>query len=242
MPKDPQPSPVQPSLIDLTGVELTLPSIAGPVEILRGIDLSIAHGETVSIVGPSGSGKTSLIMVIAGLERASAGQVAVAGRTLAELDEDKLALFRRDTLGIVFQDFHLVPTMTALENVAVPLELAGRADAFERAAVALTAVISDPESVSADEAIDIKAEAPDLELLLVDWLNALIYEMAARKMLFSRFQVAIDGTHLRAVSWGEPVNIEKHRPAVEVKGATYTGLRVVQDKRGEWVAECVVDV
>ena len=140
MPKDPQPSPAQPSLIDLTGVELTLPSTAGPVEILRGIDLSITQGETVSIVGPSGSGKTSLIMVIAGLERASAGQIAVGGRALAELDEDKLALFRRDTLGIVFQDFHLVPTMTALENVAVPLELAGRADAFERAAASLEAV------------------------------------------------------------------------------------------------------
>ena len=110
------------------------------MEILRGVDLAVAGGETVSIVGPSGSGKTSLIMVIAGLERASRGQVQVGGQDLGGLDEDGLARFRRETLGIVFQDFHLVPTMTALENVAIPLELAGRRDAFDQARGALEAV------------------------------------------------------------------------------------------------------
>ena len=122
------------SLIRLTHVELTLPSSAGPVEILRGLDLDIGPGEVVSVVGPSGSGKSTMMMLIAGLERPSVGRVEVAGTELASLDEDGLARFRRDTIGIVFQDFHLIPTMTALENVAIPLEFAGRRDAFDRAA------------------------------------------------------------------------------------------------------------
>jgi putative ABC transport system ATP-binding protein len=127
-------------MLRLEGVELTLGSAAGQVNILRGIDLSVSSGERVSIVGPSGSGKTSLIMVIAGLEHATAGLVSVAGQDLGTLDEDGLALFRRDTMGIVFQAFHLVPTMTAVENVAVPMEFAGRRDAFERAEAELAAV------------------------------------------------------------------------------------------------------
>jgi putative ABC transport system ATP-binding protein len=130
----------QNTMICLESVELTLGSAAGQVNILRGIDLSVARGERVSIVGPSGSGKTSLMMVIAGLERPTGGRVTVARQDLGALDEDGLALFRRDTMGIVFQAFHLVPTMTALENVAVPMEFAGRADAFERAAAELSAV------------------------------------------------------------------------------------------------------
>ncbi|MCA8927672.1 MAG: ABC transporter ATP-binding protein [Alphaproteobacteria bacterium] len=128
------------SAIVLENVHLTLESAAGPVNILRGIDLSVAAGETVGIVGPSGSGKTTLLMIVAGLERPSAGRVEVARHDLTALSEDALARFRRDHIGIVFQAFHLVPTMTALENVAVPLELAGRKDAFERAAAALEAV------------------------------------------------------------------------------------------------------
>jgi putative ABC transport system ATP-binding protein len=128
------------SAISLEGVHLTLESAAGPVNILRGIDLSIGAGETVGVVGPSGSGKTTMLMVLAGLERPSGGKVHVAGHDLTTLSEDSLARFRRDNVGIVFQAFHLVPTMTALENVAVPLELAGRKDAFERAAEALEAV------------------------------------------------------------------------------------------------------
>lgn len=108
-------------------------SLAGEVNVLRGIDLCVAAGETVGVVGPSGSGKSTLLMVMAGLERASAGRVRVAGHDLSALDEDALARFRRAQIGIVFQAFHLVPTMTALENVAVPLELAGVRDAFARA-------------------------------------------------------------------------------------------------------------
>ena len=126
--------------IALEDVHLTLDSAAGPVNILRGIDLTVGRGETVGIVGPSGSGKTTMLMVIAGLERPTSGRVRVAGRDLTDLSEDALARFRRDHVGIVFQSFHLIPTMTALENVAVPLELAGRKDAFDQAAAALEAV------------------------------------------------------------------------------------------------------
>lgn len=128
------------SAVALEDVQLTLDSAAGPVNILRGIDLSVQAGETVGIVGPSGSGKTTMLMVIAGLERPSAGRVSVAGKDLTDLDEDALARFRRDNVGIVFQAFHLVSTMTALENVAVPLELAGRRDAFQAAEAALVDV------------------------------------------------------------------------------------------------------
>ncbi len=133
-------SSARPSAVRLEGIRLTLASDAGPVNILNGIDLEILAGETVSIVGPSGSGKTSLMMVIAGLERPTSGTILGAGHALTSLDEDGLAAFRRDHVGIVFQDFHLVPTMTALENVALPLEFAGRADAFEKARGDLVAV------------------------------------------------------------------------------------------------------
>ena len=132
--------PASNPMIALESVELTLSSAAGPVHILRGLDLVVGRGETVSVVGPSGSGKSSMMMIIAGLERASKGAVSVGGTRFTGLDEDSLARFRRDSVGIVFQDFHLVPTMTALENVAIPLEFAGRADAFDRAAACLEAV------------------------------------------------------------------------------------------------------
>ena len=121
-------------MIILRNMDLTLESQAGPVEILRGVDMEVGQGERVGIVGPSGSGKSSLLMGAAGLERATAGTVEVLRRDLSALDEDGLAALRRDHIGIVFQSFHLIPTMTALENVATPLELAGRADAFDRAA------------------------------------------------------------------------------------------------------------
>ncbi|CAA7617487.1 putative transporter subunit: ATP-binding component of ABC superfamily [Magnetospirillum sp. LM-5] len=127
-------------LVELDEVHLKLASQAGPVNVLAGVSLSVAEGETVGVVGPSGSGKSSLLMVIGGLERASAGRVMVAGQDFGRLDEDSLARLRRESLGIVFQNFHLIPTMSALENVAVPLELAGRPDAFERAREELDAV------------------------------------------------------------------------------------------------------
>jgi len=119
---------------------------------------------------------------------------------------------------------------------------ASKEEAFEQAAVALTAVITDPQTVKPTEATDITCEAPDDELLLADWLNALIYEMGTRKMLWGRFEVHIDGHRLRATAWGEHAEVARHQPAVEVKGATYTGLQVRQDQSGAWIAQCVVDV
>jgi putative ABC transport system ATP-binding protein len=127
-------------IVLLDGVHLKLDSAAGPVNILRGLDLVVGRGETVSVVGPSGSGKSTMMMIMAGLERPTAGSVRVAGHDLGALDEDGLARFRRDHVGIVFQSFHLVPTMNALENVAIPLELAGDGDAFARARAGLEAV------------------------------------------------------------------------------------------------------
>ena len=127
-------------ILALKEVALTLAGNAGAVEILRGITLSVARGETLGLVGPSGSGKSSLLMVMGGLERASAGSVVALGHDLSALNEDGLARFRRGNLGVVFQSFHLIPTMTALENVAVPLELAGVRDAFARAEAELRAV------------------------------------------------------------------------------------------------------
>jgi len=132
-------SPDDPMVL-LDDVHLTLTSAAGAVNVLRGVSLKVATRETVSLVGPSGSGKSTLMMVTAGLERPTAGRVVVAGVDLGSRDEDALARFRRDTIGIVFQSFHLIPTMTALENVAVPLELAGRSDAFDAAREGLAAV------------------------------------------------------------------------------------------------------
>jgi putative ABC transport system ATP-binding protein len=132
--------PSQVPLVQVRDLVLTVPSAAGPVNILRGIDLDIAPGEAVGIIGPSGSGKTSLLMVLAGLERATSGSILLAGHAVTAMNEDALARLRRETVGIVFQAFHLIPTMTALENVSVPLELAGVRDAAVRAARALDAV------------------------------------------------------------------------------------------------------
>jgi putative ABC transport system ATP-binding protein len=129
-----------PNVITLRNLRLTLVSRAGPVEILRGIDFTANEGEAVGIVGPSGSGKTTLLLVAAGLERATSGEVIVMGENLVSMSEDRLTRFRRDNLGIIFQAFHLIPTMTALENVAIPLELRGTADAFSRAAEELGSV------------------------------------------------------------------------------------------------------
>jgi tRNA nucleotidyltransferase (CCA-adding enzyme) len=117
-----------------------------------------------------------------------------------------------------------------------------REQAFEQAALAMTAVIVDPAVISQDELIELEANCPDGELLLVDWLNALIYEMATRRMLFSRFEVTIEGESLHGKAWGERVDQQRHQPAVEVKGATFTALEVYQREDGSWLAQCVVDV
>ena len=190
------------NIIELDAVRLTLPSAAGPVNILRGIDLAIARGEAAGLVGPSGSGKSTLLMVLAGLERPSSGRIRAAGEDLTALGEDGLARFRRDRVGIVFQSFRLIPTMTALENVAIPLEFAGRADAFERAEeelrlvglghrlthypgqlsggeqqrVALArAVAGDPEILLADEPTGNLDQATGAEII------ALMFDLHARK-------------------------------------------------------------
>jgi putative ABC transport system ATP-binding protein len=132
--------PIAGDAIVLGGVNLSLGRGAARVHILRDIALNIGHGEAVGLLGPSGSGKSTLLMVMTGLERPDSGTVTVAGENLGRLDEDRLARFRGRTIGIVFQAFHLIPTMTALENVAIPLELAGSADARSRAERELAAV------------------------------------------------------------------------------------------------------
>ena len=114
--------------------------------------------------------------------------------------------------------------------------------AFEQVALAMSAVICDLALIRASEAVQVACEAPDAEYLLVDWLNAIVYEMATRHMLFSRFEVVIEDGKLAGTLWGEPVDVARHQPAVEVKGATYTELKVSQDLSGMWVAQCVVDV
>lgn len=127
-------------ILVMRDARLTLAGNAGPVEILRGITLDVDRGQTLGLVGPSGSGKSSLLMLMAGLEQASSGVVMALGQDLTAMDEDQLARFRRGNMGVVFQSFHLIPSMTALENVAVPLELAGAEDAFGRAEAELRQV------------------------------------------------------------------------------------------------------
>lgn len=128
------------SILSLKDVTLSLDGNAGLVHILKGISLDVGRGETVGLTGASGSGKSSLLMLMGGLERATSGLVQVAGQDLTPMGEDALARFRRQHMGVVFQSFHLIPTMTALENVALPLELAGEADAFARAEAELGSV------------------------------------------------------------------------------------------------------
>jgi putative ABC transport system ATP-binding protein len=128
------------AMLDLRDVRLTLESGAGEVNILRGVDLVVPRGQTVAVLGPSGSGKSSLLMVAAGIERATAGRIAIAGTDITTLNEDGRAAFRQRHIGVVFQAFHLVPAMTALENVMVPMEIAGQRDAHKRARAALESV------------------------------------------------------------------------------------------------------
>jgi SHS2 domain-containing protein len=116
------------------------------------------------------------------------------------------------------------------------------AEAFEQTALALTAVVTDPQGVMPREAVSVRCSAADLEVLLVEWLNCLVFEMATRSMIFARFQVAIEGGTLEGMAWGEVVDVERHRPAAEIKGATFTELRVARADEGGWVAQCVVDV
>ncbi len=164
-------------VLSLKNAELSLSGNNGVVDILRGISLTVSRGETVGLVGPSGSGKSSLLMLMGGLEAATGGTVLALGQDLTTMDEDALARFRRQHMGIVFQSFHLIPTMTALENVATPLELAGAKDAFARAEAELVAVgLADrmqhyPAQMSGGEQQRValaRAAAPRPEILLAD--------------------------------------------------------------------------
>ncbi len=127
-------------VLSLKDASLSLDGNAGRVDILHGISLDVLSGDTLGLIGPSGSGKSSLLMLMGGLEMATGGTITALGHDLTAMDEDALARFRRDHMGVVFQSFHLIPTMTALENVATPLELAGHSDAFDRAEAELEAV------------------------------------------------------------------------------------------------------
>lgn len=165
------------ALISLSGVDLKLGGGVNAVHVLREVNLSIAAGESVGIVGPSGSGKTTLLMVLSGLERPDRGEVSIAGATLNAMNEDSVAAFRGQNIGIVFQSFHLIPNMTALENVAVPLELAGERNAFDKAEAELSAVgLKDrlthyPGQLSGGEQQRVaiaRALAPDPKILIAD--------------------------------------------------------------------------
>ncbi|QFT62359.1 ABC transporter ATP-binding protein [Roseivivax sp. THAF30] len=169
-------SPSQ-SVLTLKDVTLSLNGNAGPVEILHEISLDVASGETLGLIGPSGSGKSSLLMVMGGLERATGGTVSALGQDLTAMDEDGLSRFRRDHMGVVFQSFHLIPTMTALENVATPLELAGDREAFDKARAELDAIGIGhranhyPSQLSGGEQQRValaRAAAPRPEILLAD--------------------------------------------------------------------------
>jgi putative ABC transport system ATP-binding protein len=188
---DLSPAPRAP-VIALSGINLSLGRGAARVHILKDIDLHIGVGEAVGLVGPSGSGKSTLLMVMAGLERPDAGSVVVAGETLTSLDEDALARFRGRRVGIVFQSFHLIPTMTAHENVAVPLELAGDPAAFERAAAELAAVgLADrlghyPAQLSGGEQQRValaRALAPDPAILVADEPTGNLDESTGRQVV-----------------------------------------------------------
>jgi putative ABC transport system ATP-binding protein len=197
-------------LVAVRDLRLTLPSAAGPVNILSGIELDVGAGEALGIVGPSGSGKTSLLMLLAGLERATSGRITIAGRELTELDEDALARFRRDTIGIVFQSFHLIPTMTALENVAVPLELAGVQAAEERAAQTLRLVglghrfTHLPGQLSGGEQQRValaRAFAPRPKLLLADEPTGNLDQATGQAVMDLLFELrAANGTTLMLIT------------------------------------------
>ena len=196
--------------VALRGVNLSLGRGAARVHILKDVDLHIGRGEAIGLVGPSGSGKSTLLMVTAGLERADTGSVVVAGEELTKLGEDALARFRGRNVGIVFQSFHLIPTMTALENVAVPLELAGEADAFERAARELALVgLAErhhhyPAQLSGGEQQRValaRALAPNPAILIADEPTGNLDDVTGRQIVDLMFAGHVDrGTTLILVT------------------------------------------
>jgi len=222
-------------MIALDDVALTLNSKAGAVNILRGVNLRVAAGESVSLMGPSGAGKTSLLMILAGLEQATAGRVRVAGALLGELDEDALALFRRDNVGIVFQNFHLIATMTALENVAVPLELADRGDAMARAEQGLAAVGLGhrlnhyPGQLSGGEQQRValaRAFAPRPRLLLADEPTGNLDADTGRRIVALMFRLAAENGTTSLLITHEAVLADHCARRIRIEDGAITADRV----------------
>ncbi|MGB3723257.1 MAG: ABC transporter ATP-binding protein [Pacificimonas sp.] len=220
-------------VIDAVNVTLTLSGAAGPVEILKGVDIALAKGESVAVLGPSGSGKSSLMAVLSGLEQATSGSIHIAGADFGTLSEDGLARARRGHIGIVLQAFHLLPTMTALENVAVPLELAGVADAFARAEEELKAVglghrlTHYPAQLSGGEQQRVaiaRATAPGPEILFADEPTGNLDGATGHEIIDLLFdRQAAQGTTLLLVT---------HDPEVAARCA-----RVVEMRDGDIVSD-----
>ena len=195
------PSAHDTTVIDLKAAQLTLGNTAASVNILKGIDLRISVGETVSILGPSGAGKTSLLMVMAGLENLTKGQIFLSGTDITQMDEDPLAAIRRDMVGIIFQAFRLIPSLTALQNVAIPLELAGHNDATDLAEAALESVGLEhrlthlPDQLSGGEQQRVaiaRAVAPKPRILLADEPTGNLDSATGEKVMNILFKSAHD--------------------------------------------------
>lgn len=226
--------------IDLRQVSLTLGQGASQVHVLKGLDLHIEQGETAGIVGPSGSGKSTLLMVMAGLEKVDAGTVSIAGQTLNGLSEDKVAAFRGRNVGIVFQSFHLIPNMTALENVAVPLELAGRRDAFEAASRELEAVglkervTHYPGELSGGEQQRVaiaRALAPSPRLLIADEPTGNLDQATGRQIADLLFAKAVErGMTLVLVTHDPALAARCSRQIVIRSGRIEAGVEAVPAK------------
>jgi putative ABC transport system ATP-binding protein len=224
------------AVIELKDVSLTLGAGASRVHVLKKIDLTVHQGEAAGIVGPSGSGKSTLLMVMAGLEDVDAGTVAIAGKTLNGMSEDQVAAFRGRTVGIVFQSFHLIPNMTALENVAVPLELAGRRDAFDAAARELEAVgLKDrvthyPGELSGGEQQRVaiaRALAPGPRLLIADEPTGNLDQATGR-------QIA-DLLFAKAAERGMTLVLVTHDPALAGRCSRQIAMRSGRIEDGEVV-------
>lgn len=223
-------------VIDAAAVTLSLGSGAGRVDILREIDLRIAAGQSVALLGPSGSGKSSLMAVLAGLERATSGSVNIAGKDFTDLNEDGLARARRGHIGIVLQAFHLLPTMTALENVAVPLELAGRDDAFAAATAELEAVglghrlTHYPAQLSGGEQQRVaiaRATAPKPDLIFADEPTGNLDAATGHAILDLLFE--------RRAEAGATLLVITHDPALAARCERVLEMqdgRIVKDKAG----------